>query len=226
MSKRHNPRGERRVEMYNDFFTDGAPLGNQMGAPLQPQPGVTSPDPSSERITDRATRAASRLMQFEGLRGRSTRASLVFRYISYILTIIAGSALTQGATQGIKYAEGGGVFMLLSITSISVVGAVATLFYVNLRNEIIARVRHYIFGIIIFPGTLLALFLYATASWWGTDTFSTTLSTALPVIFLVTVVLPAFIFIKEIAGMRTIYRSTLDDEEAVALWTRQDGLQR
>jgi hypothetical protein len=211
--------------MYNDFFTDGAPLGTHNPS-MQPEPGMQEIGTGTERITDRATRAASRLMQFEGLRGRSTRASLFFRYFSYVLTIITGSALTQGATQGIKYAEGGGVFMLLSITSISVVGAVATLFYVNLRNEIIKRVRHYIFGIIVFPGVLLALFLYATGSWWGTDTFSTTLSTALPIIFLVTVVLPAFIFVKEIAGMRTIYRSTLDDEEAVALWTRQDGLQR
>jgi hypothetical protein len=49
---------------------------------------------------------------------------------------------------------------------------------------------------------------------------------ALPVVFLLTVVLPAFIFVKEIAGMRAIYRSTLDDQEAVTLWTRQDGLQR
>jgi hypothetical protein len=226
MKKRREQSGQHRVEIYNDFFSDGTPYGNQPGLPPT-HPGVTpGTEPNSTRITDRATRAASRLMQFEGLRGRSTRASLVLRYISYILVIVAGSALTQGATEGIKYAEGGGIFMLLSITSISVVGAVATLFYVNLRNEIIARVRHYIFGIILFPGSLLALFLFATASWWGTDTISTTLATALPVIFLVTVVLPAFIFIKEIAGMRTIYRSTLDDEEAVALWTRQDGLQR
>lgn len=224
MAKNRNRRDTQRVEIYNDFFTDGAPANT----PMMQNPHLSSsaPAPESDRITDRATRAASRLMQFEGLRGRSTRASLAFRYIAYILTILTGAAVTQAATNGVKYAEGGGVFMLISCTSVSVVGAVATLFYVNLRNEIIARVRHYIFGIITFPGTLLALFIYATASWWGTDTFSTTVSTALPVLFLVTVVLPAFIFIKEIAGMRTIYRSTLDDEEAVALWSRQDGLQR
>ena len=222
MSRDHNSRDQRRVEVHNDFFSDGAPTSQQFLTQQQYPTEV----PGTQRITDRATRVASRLTQFEGLRGRSTRASLVARYISYILTIIFGSGLTQAATQGVKYAEGGGIFMLISCTSVSVVGAAATLFYVNLRNEIIARVRHYIFGIIIFPGTLLALFIYATASWWGADTFSTTVSTALPVLFLVTVVLPAFIFVKEIAGMRSIYRSTLDDEEAVALWSRQDGLQR
>lgn len=222
MSKKRKPNHQPRVEIYNDFFSDGAPSnGSSYQGPYDPAIQGTS-----DRITDRATRAASRLTQFEGLRGRSTRASLLFRYIAYVLTVIMGAGISQAATNGVKYAEGGGIFMLISCTSVSVVGAVATLFYVNLRNEIIARVRHYMFGIILFPGTLLALFIYATASWWGTDTFSTTVSTALPVLFLVTVVLPAFIFVKEIAGMRTIYRSTLDDEEAVALWSRQDGLQR
>ena len=222
MNRDNKSRDNHKVDFHNDFFSDGAPTTQQFYG-QQKDSSVTS---ETNRITDRATKAASRLSQFEGLRGRSTRASLVARYLSYILTIIFGSGLTQAATQGVKYAEDGGLFMLVSCTSVSVVGAVATLFYVNLRNEIIARVRHYIFGIIIFPGTLLALFIYATASWWGSDTFSTTISTALPVLFLVTVVLPAFIFVKEIAGMRTIYRSTLDDEEAVALWSRQDGLQR
>jgi hypothetical protein len=216
----HNDRT--RVELNNDFFADGAP---------QNRPAVAAGHPSqttqqSDRVTDRATRAVSRLQQFEGLRGRSTRASLVFRYMTYVLSIMLFSALTQGATEGIRYAEDGGLFMLLSCTTISVVGAISTLFYVNLRNEILARVRHYIFGIVLLPGTLLAIFLFVTKSWWGTDTFSSTLSMALPVIFLVTVVMPAFIFVKEIAGMRAIYRSTLDDQEAVTLWTRQDGLQR
>ena len=209
-----------QIQMHNDFFSDGAPM--QQLPPLHGE----LPAGESTRVTDRATKAVSKLMKFEGPRGRSARATLMFRYIAYILTILFCSGLTQGATQGIKYAEGGGLFMLLSCTSITVVGAIGTLFYVNHRNEIIQRVRHYIFGIICFPGLLLGLFLYVTKTWWGDDAFSTTLSTALPVVFLVTVVLPAFIFIKEIAGMRTIYRSTLDDEEAVALWTRQDGLQR
>ena len=217
---KNNINSSSSLEVQNDFFADGAPSN------YNNYNNLTKDDIDTSKITDRVTRTVNRISQFEGLRGRSTRNSLFFRYISYMLIIIASSALTQGATLGIRYAEGGGIFMLLSCTSITVVGAIATLFYVNLRNEIISRIRHYVFGIICFPGVLLALFLYATSSWWGDDAFSNTLSTALPVIFLVTVVLPAFIFIKEIAGMRTIYRSTLDDEEAVALWSRQDGLQR
>jgi hypothetical protein len=213
-----------RYNVDNDFFADGAPMQRPMGG------GQMLPAPESQMgadsITERATRAVSRLQQFEGLRGRSTRAALALRYVASLLSVVVFSALTQGATDGIKYAEGGGVFMLLSCTTISVVGAIATLFYVNLRNEILARVRHYLFGIVLFPGTLLALFLHVTKSWWGQDSISSTLSMALPVVFLLTVVLPAFIFVKEIAGMRAIYRSTLDDQEAVTLWTRQDGLQR
>jgi hypothetical protein len=116
--------------------------------------------------------------------------------------------------------------MLLSCSTIAFTGSIATLFYTNLRNEIISKVKHYIFGIIILPGVLLAGFLNITKNFWGGDTLSSTLSLAIPVIFLVTVVLPAFIFVKEMSGLRSLHKSTLDDQEAVTLWTRQDGLQR
>ena len=48
----------------------------------------------------------------------------------------------------------------------------------------------------------------------------------MPIVFLATVILPVFIFIKEMAGIRTLYRTKLDDQEQVSLWTRNDGLQR
>jgi Na+/proline symporter len=116
--------------------------------------------------------------------------------------------------------------MLLACTTVISIGAVSTLFYVNLRNTIVQRVRHYVFGIIAFPGALLALFLKGAQTWLSKDALGSTLGAALPVLFLATVIIPAFVFAKEMMGIRSLHLSKLDDEEAVKLWTRQDGLSR
>jgi|MesohylFT_1024984.scaffolds.fasta_scaffold07581_2 hypothetical protein len=203
------------------------------GVPTQSHDGKT-PQPGAEhlgigRYTSRVTQAAqrvSRLHQFEGTRGASSRASVVFRHVSYVLAVLLSAAVTQAATAGIRNAQGGGWFMMLSCTSVVTIGAISTLFYVNLRNQIIQRVRHYVFGIIAFPGTLLSIFLKAAQSWLGEDTLGSTLGAALPVLFLATVIIPAFVFGKEMMGIRSLHLSKLDDEEAVKLWTRQDGLSR
>lgn len=180
------------------------------------------------RLTERATNRVSRIREFEGPRGVSARGALLLKYVNYFLLVLLGCGLTGYATRGVKYAAGGGTFMLFSSATIAVVGAGATLFYVNLRNEIVERVRHYIFGIILIPGTLLAFVLRALQEWeWVNEgSLGTTLQAALPAIFLATVVLPAIVFVKEMVGIRTLHRSRLDDEEAVHLWTRHDGLQR
>lgn len=176
----------------------------------------------------KATRKVSRIRQFEGVRGYSSRATLVLRYVNYFLLILLFCGLTGILTRGVRYAAGGGTFMLFSCAVIAGSGAVATLFYVNLRKEIVERVRHYIFGIILIPGTLLAVTLRALQQWeWVNDgSLGKTLQAALPAIFLASVVLPAIVFVKELVGIRTLHRTKLDDEESVQLWTRQDGLQR
>lgn len=191
-------------------------------APLPPLAG------KEEKLSTPAkvTRAVSRITQFEGPRGYSARIAVYFRYISYFLMIIGCSALTEVCTKGIPNAAGGGKWMFLSTTVIVVGGAISTLFYVNLRNEIIEKVRHYVFGISLLPGTLVALFLYATSDFLGQDAFGGTLAIALPIVFLCTVIIPALVFIKEMTGIRTMHQSRLDDEEAVRTYTRQDGLQR
>lgn len=198
-----------------DFITDGAPIKRKINNEVKPL-----------NYTDSVTNYFNRIKKIEGLRGISNRSSVMFKYISYFFSILLFSSLTQALTDGIQYAQGGGIYMLLSCTTISFTGAIATFFYTNLRNELIAKIKHYIFGIIILPGTLLAGFLNITKSFWGDDTLSSTLALAVPVVFLVTVVLPSFIFVKEVTGMRSLYRSNLDDQEAVTLWTRQDGLQK
>jgi len=203
------------------------------GSPNQSQSLGSSSSDSNQlgvgRYTSRVTNAAqrvSRIHQFEGDRGKSTRASVVLRHFSYVLTLLLSAAVTEAATAGIRNAQGGGWFMILSCTSVVAIGAISTLFYVNLRNQILQRIRHYVFGIIAFPGTLLAIFLNAAQSWLGEDTLGSTLGAALPVLFLATVIIPAFVFGKEMMGIRSLHQSKLDDEEAVKLWTRQDGLSR
>lgn len=210
----------RRDERFQDSaWSDGSPQSTTPSAEHQGAGRYTS------RVTG-AVQRVSRLHQFEGSRGVSSRAAVVFRHVTYMLIVLLCSALTQAATAGIKNAQGGGWFMMLACTSVVTIGAVSTLFYVNLRNTIVERVRHYVFGIIALPGTMLALFIKAAQSWLGSDTLGSTLGAALPVLFLATVIIPAFVFAKEMMGIRTLHLSKLDDEEAVRLWTRQDGLSR
>lgn len=186
---------------------------------------LTKPGKYTGSVTEKVQKI-SKIKKLEGPRGYSTRASVVLRYIGYALVILVSSGLTQAATNGISNAQGGGWFMLLSITSVIVVGAISTLFYINMRVTIVSRVRHYVFGLIALPGTMLAIFLKAASSWLGSDTLGSTLGLALPIIFLATIILPAFVFAKEMMSIRSLNQSKLDDEEAVLLWTRQDGLAR
>ncbi len=220
----------------NGAWSDGAPVAQQAtpGAPTSGTPdshAVGQARQATSRtigVTERAAKRVSRVRQFEGQRGYSSRATLVLRYVNYFLLIALFCGLTGLLTRGVRYASGGGTFMLFSCAVISASGAVATLFYVNLRKEIVERVRHYIFGIILIPGTLLAVTLRALQEWeWVNEgSLGKTLQAALPAIFLASVVLPAIVFVKELVGIRTLHRTKLDDEESVQLWTRQDGLQR
>ena len=173
------------------------------------------------------TSKVNTMRQFEGRRGRSTRATLVLKYVNQFILIALFCGVTEKLTEGIPYASGGGQFMLFSATVISVVGALATLFYVNLRRELLEKVRHYIFGVILIPGTLVAGVLHILPNWSSAEggELGGLLNGVMPSIFLATVVLPAVVFVKEILGIRTLHRSTMDDQEAVALWSRQDGLQ-
>lgn len=218
--------------MSSAIWADGAPT-----APTPPShaPSQTATPPSalgSGRVTDRVTtavnRQVSRITQFEGRRGHSARAALTLKWITFYLFALLGCGITQLLTSDVTYAKHGGLFMLASITVVAVTGAVSTLFYVNLRTEIVEKVRHYVFAIIVVPGTLVAGIVRAIQQWeWIHEgSLGTTLQIALPIVFLATVVLPMFIFVKEMLEIRTIYRSKLDDQEAVQLWTRQDGFQR
>jgi len=199
------------------------------GAPQKPEtPKYSNVTYTSKNLNtvEKITGIITKLRPNEGPRGVSTRLGVMLRYFSYFFFIIIFSAITQYFTADVSNARNGGLFMFLACTAVFFVGAISSLFYVNLRKEIVERVRHYSFGIILLPGTLISVFMKAADNWLGTDTFGRTLGSAMPIVFLATVILPVFIFIKEMAGIRTLYRTKLDDQEQVSLWTRNDGLQR
>jgi hypothetical protein len=58
------------------------------------------------------------------------------------------------------------------------------------------------------------------------DMFIKTAVAALPWIYFIPVLVPAVIFLKMVAGFKTIDRIGLDDEEILKIYTRNDGLQR
>lgn len=212
----------------NAFNSGGGQELGEHNYNASPAASAPADTPTRRSLPDLATSRVNRIRQFEGLRGYSTRAALAVKYLTYFLLITAFSGVTQVATNGVKYASGGGKFLFVSCALVAVAGSTSTLFYANLRNEIVEKVRHYIFGIMLIPGMMLALMLRALQQWeWANEgSLGVTLQAALPAVFLATVVLPTLVFIKEMLGIRTLHRTKMDDQEAVQLWTRQDGLQR
>lgn len=185
------------------------------------------PDPTGgKRRGQDAAEKISRMLQFEGPRGYSTRGAIFLRYISYGLVIALASATTQVFTRGGGMAEGGGKWMAIASLVMLVTATVATFFFPHLRPKIIAQLKQYLFGITVLPGTALAALIFMTRDLMGGDAFASTLSIGLTMLFVFTVGFPVLIYIKVMSDLRTLYRSTMDDQEAVALYARQDGLQR
>lgn len=163
----------------------------------------------------------------EGQRGRSVRATIYLRHVTYLLVILICSGATQKMLSTTPSVNNGGMWMLFSATLILLTGAVGGLFYRNHRNEIIEQARHFLFGISLLPGTGIAVLMWATrgvmsSSAASSSVLTTAFQNALPLLFFATVIIPALIFVKVIAGMRNLHRSRLDDQEAMSLWTRQD----
>lgn len=175
-----------------------------------------------------AARHAGRIMRNEGPRGRSTRAAVAFRYAAYLGTILVCVAATHAAFAAVPGAASGGWWMLASAAFQLIVAVAGTWFFPNKRPEIVEQARHYVFGMTVFPGTGVALFMWATRAMSdanSTDIFVSSLNRALPYLYFLPVVLPAIIFVKTVAGLRTLNRVQLDDQELLATLTRNDGLQ-
>lgn len=177
----------------------------------------------------RSKRARQRLT-YEGPRGEAIRATVWLRYGVYLGIIVIGSAIAQACFSGINNAHSGGEWMLLSATFQIVVAAVGSFMFANRRPEINQQMRSYVFGYTIFPGTGIAVFMWAashiSAGPGGTDVFVNTLNAALPWLYFLPIILPSVIFVKSVAGMRSIHREQLDDQEIMLTYTRNDTMQR
>ena len=200
-----------------------------------PAPGPGSnwgqTDVQSPRMepTDPKYKPASRLQSSYGSRGEAARAAVVLRWLASYLVVV-GASLVAHACFSSTSASSAGAFLLCSSMFVAVVAALGCAFYAGDREEIVKQARHYIFGLISVPGAGLALFSAAMRGFSGSpgqfDSFTALLSSGLPIIYFVTVCLPPVVFLKFVAGLRTIHRSSLASEELMAVYTRQDGLIR
>ena len=215
---------------FDGYVPDGArPIGyvDPTGAPTATNDHVEIP---RGHVAYGSARKIAKRFVLEGPRGRSTRNAVWLRYFSYFLTIVLAAGITQACFASVQGAQSGGQWLLLSASFQLAVAAIGSFMFSNRRAEIIRQVRSYVFGYTIFPGMGLAIFMWSarhlTAGASSGDVFVSTLNNALPWIYFLPVVLPAVIFMKTVAGMRTLRREQLSDQELMRTYTRQDSSQR
>lgn len=224
--------------MQFDFFHD--PTG-------APRPSSDDPAAVAQARADAAARgealwpdgpdrpAASKLraaLRTEGKSGVALRTAVALKYVTWLLTIVAAVAISHACLSTAPAMRYGGIVMLFSITLVLVTGAVGTWFFPPHRMEIIEQMRRFAFSIIALPGTSIALFI-AMLNVSGLDPtrqdmFISLLDYAVPMVYVATVVIPSAVFVKMIAGYRTIHThgASTDDFETARIFARQDGLQR
>lgn len=168
----------------------------------------------------------------EGPRGISLRASVYMRHAAYFLIVVACSSVSDYCfRQAGQYAIGGKLMFALCVL-VFLTAAAGTIFYVNQREEIIEQCRHYVFGLMLLPGTSLALIMWAAQALAGgsaalaQDQFMNIIMIGLPMLYFGTVLIPPVLFVKQLTGIHNMHRSRLDDQEMVAIYARQDGHQK
>lgn len=195
------------------------------------QPGPVKAFFSRDGLFARAPHRGTRIETFEGPRGYSTRAAVYLRHAAYFLVLVLCSSLTHYAMAAAgPYAIDGGSVMFLLATLTLVVGALATAGYANHRNEILEQVRTYVFGMMVLPGTGISLILWVVKGLISKDAtpdaFTATVDMGLLMVFGAVLIMPPVVFLRMMAGIRTLHRSTRDDQESMQLWSRMDGNQR
>jgi len=192
------------------------------------RPAVTPPARSHRPTTPKVSRRRRRRRN-EGLRGVSVRATVYLRYLSYWFTIVASGAVAHYCFKSVPEATSGGIWLMASCAFQLVVAALGTMFAAHRRDEILEQMRGYVFGYTVAPGIGVAIFMWVArnmVSSGSEDMFIRTAVSALPWIYFIPVLVPAVIFLKMVAGFKTIDRIGLDDEEILKIYTRNDGLQR
>jgi hypothetical protein len=181
--------------------------------------------PDRKRLMNRRQRRRRN----EGLRGVSVRTSLYIKYACYWLSIVLAGAITHYCFKSVPEASSGGIWLMASCAFQLVVATLGTWFAAHRRKEIVEQLKAYVFGYTVAPGLGVAVFMWVArnmVSSGSEDLFIRTAVSALPWIYFIPVLIPAVIFLKMVAGFKTIDKIGLDDEEILQIYTRNDGLQR
>lgn len=178
-----------------------------------------------------APHRGSRIYRNEGPRGYSTRTAVYLKHVAYFLVLTLGAALTHYAMAAAgPYSIDGGAVMFILATLTLAIGALASMAFPPYRNQIIEHVRHYVFGLMVLPGTGVALILWLVkglvTQQATPDAFSQTVDIGLLMVFGAILIMPPVIFVRLMSGIRTLHRTTRDDQEMMQTWARQDGQQR
>lgn len=181
-------------------------------------------------LLDGVRGTVSAVMASEGERGLAARWAVLLRYGAY-LGGIAVASLIVGA-----YPPLGALatrLLQISCAMIVLAASVASIVYPTERRNLVDQMRFFLFGVICFPAVVLgALMSVVSGSTAGSssqslgasgDTVMVNLAhTTLPYLFWATVVVPPFIFVKMVVGLRKIHRDRTDDEEMMSRLSRQD----
>lgn len=194
--------------------------------PLRPGP----PPGSATRVLDPGAKPGRRDLRrrSEGLRGDAARLAVAVRYATYFAVVVASTVVAKASFAAVPGARSGGMWLLLSASFQLATAAAGTMFLANRRPEIVEQLKAYLFGYTLAPGVGVAVFMWAASRITPStqDRFLAALQAALPWIYFIPVVLPAVLFVKMVAGYRTVQRVEWDDEELMQILTRADGLMR
>lgn len=166
-----------------------------------------------------------RVVAVEGPRGIAIRWSVAFRYLTYLAVIGLCAALVHHSFAGTAW-ESSSTLLLFSASLQAMTAALGCAFMPQDRPEIVQDFRHFLFQIALLPATAIAMFDWVLRAYMSdprnNDNFLGLMANSLPIIFAFTLFTPAIIFVKAVAGRRTLSRTQQDDAEMMQTWTRQD----
>lgn len=153
----------------------------------------------------------------EGDRGIAARLGVLARYAAYLLGMVLFSFAIGALPSTGKLSS---QLTLASVTLITASAPAGIVFYPDKRNELVSQARFWIFGVVLFPALVLGALL-------GVVHLNTPLSSAphsdqvlvnlarggIPYLFWATIVVPPFLFIKTIVGLRKLHRDSRDAED-------------
>lgn len=166
-----------------------------------------------------------RVRRVEGPRGIAVRGSVAFKWATHVLWVVLSAAILHAAFSGTAYASMG-TLLLFSAAVMAVTAALGTMFIPHKRPEIIEEFRHVLFHLCLAPAVSIAAFSWAMGSYLSDprngDAAVNSIHGYMPLMCLFAVLGPALVLVKMVSGRRHLDRSSQDDAEMMATWTRQD----